>query len=136
MADNNLTAKEAIKNFQKTVGYTKEAIIKALECCKGFNKDCEGCVLCDESNCDDKLKQMAADRIRDLGIELKAMRMAANSYKMHYEEAKSKGMGDILYDLKHKVHDKAVRPNNAGIDAYVSLKVFDAVLQGYLNKLE
>lgn len=47
-----------------------------------------------------------------------------------------KEIANVLYDLKHKIHDKAVRPNNAGIDAYISLKVFDAVLQGYLNKLE
>lgn len=42
----------------------------------------------------------------------------------------------LLYRLKREVHDKAVRPHNAGIDAYISLKVFDAILQGYLNKLE
>lgn len=41
----------------------------------------------------------------------------------------------LLYRLKREVHDKAVRPHNAGIDAYISLKVFDAILQGYLNKL-
>lgn len=136
MADNNLTAKEAIKNFQKTVGYTNEAIIKALECCKGFNKDCEGCVLCDESGCDDKLKKLAADRIRDLDIELKAMRMAANSYKMHYEEAKSKGTRDILSDLKIAVHNKAIHTNAKEVPTFITLREFDAILQNYLNKLK
>ena len=41
----------------------------------------------------------------------------------------------LLYQLKREVHEKAVRPHNAGIDAYIGLKVFDAILQGYLNKL-
>jgi hypothetical protein len=47
-----------------------------------------------------------------------------------------KEIANVLCDLKHKIHDKAVRPNNAGIDAYVSLKTFDAVLQGMINKYE
>ena len=42
----------------------------------------------------------------------------------------------ILHALKRQIHEKAVRPHNAGIDAYIGLKVFDAILQGYLNKLE
>ena len=40
----------------------------------------------------------------------------------------------ILFDLKRQIHDKAVRPHSAGIDAYISLKVFDAVLQNIINK--
>jgi hypothetical protein len=47
-----------------------------------------------------------------------------------------KEIANVLCDLKHKIHDKAVRPNNAGIDAYISLKVFDAILQNYLKRLE
>lgn len=42
----------------------------------------------------------------------------------------------ILHHLKRQMHEKAVYPHNAGIDAYISLKVFDAIMQGYLNKLE
>ena len=37
----------------------------------------------------------------------------------------------ILSDLKKEIHDKAVYPNVHGVDPYVSLKVFDAVI----NKL-
>ena len=47
-----------------------------------------------------------------------------------------KEIANVLYDLKHKIHDKAVRPNNAGIDAYVSLKTFDAVVQDFINKYD
>lgn len=37
---------------------------------------------------------------------------------------------------KHEIHEKAVRPHSTGIDAYVNLKTFDAVLQGLINKYE
>lgn len=37
----------------------------------------------------------------------------------------------ILSDLKKQIHDKAVYPNCHGVDPYISLKVFDAVI----NKL-
>lgn len=47
-----------------------------------------------------------------------------------------KEIANVLSNLKHKIHDKAVRPNNAGIDAYISLKVFDAILQNFLKRLE
>ena len=47
-----------------------------------------------------------------------------------------KEIANVLYDLKNKIHDKAVRPNNAGIDAYVSLKTFDAVVQDFINKYD
>lgn len=45
-----------------------------------------------------------------------------------------KEIANVLYDLKHKIHDKAVRPNNAGIDAYISLKVFDAIVQDLIQQ--
>lgn len=67
MTDNTLTAGQAIQNFQKALGYTNEAIIKALECCRGFG-ECEECALCGESSCNDKLIQLAADRIRALSV--------------------------------------------------------------------
>lgn len=38
-----------------------------------------------------------------------------------------------LSDLKKEIHDKAVYPNCHGVEPYVSLKAFDAILQNYLN---
>lgn len=38
---------------------------------------------------------------------------------------------EILSDLKKEIHDKAVYPNCHGVEPYISLKVFDAVI----NKL-
>lgn len=43
---------------------------------------------------------------------------------------------DILSDLKRQIHDKAVHPHSAGVDAYISLKAFDAILQNYINSLK
>ena len=43
---------------------------------------------------------------------------------------------ELLHRLKHEIHDKAVYPHNAGIDAYITLKAFDAILQNYLNGLK
>jgi hypothetical protein len=41
-----------------------------------------------------------------------------------------------LLDLKKIVHDKAVYPNSQDVPAYISIKVFDAILQDYVSKLE
>ena len=35
----------------------------------------------------------------------------------------------ILYGIKTEIHNKAVYPHNSGIDPYISLKVFDAIIQ-------
>ena len=40
-------------------------------------------------------------------------------------------VANILSDLKKEIHDKAVYPNCHGVEPYISLKVFDAVI----NKL-
>ena len=37
----------------------------------------------------------------------------------------------ILSDIKRQIHDKAIYPNCHGVEPYISLKVFDAVI----NKL-
>lgn len=50
--------------------------------------------------------------------------------------AKSDMAKEIVSDLKKIVHDKAVHPHSAGVDAYISLKVFDAILQEYVSRLE
>ncbi len=45
-------------------------------------------------------------------------------------------VANMLSDLKKEIHDKAVYPNNSGVEPYISVKVFDAVLQGYVNKFD
>ena len=50
-------------------------------------------------------------------------------------EAALKGFAsEVLSDLKKQVHDKATYPHNSGIDPYMSLKVFDAILNNIIKK--
>ena len=43
---------------------------------------------------------------------------------------------EVLYKLKHEVHDKAAYPYSKDMLPYISLKVFDAILQGYINQYD
>ena len=60
------------------------------------------------------------------------------AYRNGYEKGKAEATREkqaLLHQIKREIHEKAVRPHSAGIDAYVSLKVFDAILQGELDKI-
>lgn len=72
---------------------TDEMIIKALECCN-CREWCADCPLKDNDYCKDVFSHQAVDlinrqkaEIERLKVELKAMRGAANLYKMAYEKA-------------------------------------------------
>ena len=41
-----------------------------------------------------------------------------------------------LSDLKKKIHDKAVFPNNGAVSPYINLKVLDAVIQKHIDKIK
>ena len=101
---------------------TDNEIIKALECCTSDGCTCRECPYEDTKhivnkefetmsngktydawNCDEWLKIDLLDlinrqkaEIERLSIELQAMRTAANSYKMHYENAKSICRGEAV----------------------------------------
>lgn len=47
-----------------------------------------------------------------------------------------KEIANVLRDLKIAVHNKAMHPNAKEVPSYVYLKVFDAIIQDYLNKIE
>ena len=97
---------------------TDNEIIKALECCsKGeVYADCErlGCPLylgislgCKYVDNENKLYADALDlinrqqaEIEKLKIENQALRMAANSYKLHYNEAKVEAVKEFADRLK------------------------------------
>jgi hypothetical protein len=53
-----------------------------------------------------------------------------------YENAKTEVARKLLSDLKKAVHDKAIYTYSKELAPYVNLKVFDAVIGDYLNKLE
>ncbi len=59
----------------------------------------------------------------------------------HYKPAadvapKSEVAKNVLLELKKQIHDKAVYTNSQDIPNYINLKVFDAILQNYLNNLK
>lgn len=85
-----------------------------------------------------KANEALAKRCEEYEAELLQM---PNSHaevapKSEVERPMFENTKQILHHLKRQIHEKAVRPHNAGIDAYISLKVFDAILQTYLNHLE
>ena len=97
-----------------------EQIKKALECCASGTSAvaCDGCPLrYEEGTCDDDsnylLRQALAliisqeQRIKELEVELKAMRGAANSYKMHITElTQAHEMLSESYDHLEKTKDE------------------------------
>lgn len=56
------------------------------------------------------------------------------AYRNGYEKAKAEVAAKVLLDLKREIHDKAVYPNSQDIPNYISLKVFDAVLNSCIKK--
>ena len=55
--------------------------------------------------------------------------------KLHddYQKQKSERT-ELLRSLKCEIHEKATYPSMVGISSFIPLKVFDAVLQTYVNK--
>ncbi len=88
---------------------TDNEIIKALECCKSMVTSCEECpmhiegVICHEYELNEKaldiIKRQQAE-IERLKIDLEAMRGAANSYKHHYNKARSEAVKEFAMRLK------------------------------------
>ena len=111
--------------------YTDEEVIRGIECC--IIGDCGGCPINTGSACRDYLfegclaiikrqraeiddlkrdtipklqwsLQRANEMGVDLEVELKAMWGAANSYKMHYENAKSEAIKEFAERLNNKLY--------------------------------
>lgn len=76
---------------------TDNEIIKALECCpRGVGMKCEKCPMYRTNDCMTKLYVNTLDLItrqqtenENLKVENQSLRSAANSLKMHYEEAQA-----------------------------------------------
>ena len=45
-----------------------------------------------------------------------------------------KAISQALYEVKHKIHDRAVDPRIRGVDPYLSLKVLYAIIANCLAK--
>ena len=91
---------------------TDNEIIKALDCC-GFEYG-NLCSVCpkyekDHDFCQEELHNYAIDlinrqkvEIERLKIENQSLREAANSYRMHYDEARSEAVKEFAYRLKER----------------------------------
>ena len=76
--------------------------------------------------------------------EVERLQNILDSYALQYgtvmdkhviiERARAEEAKQVLSDLKKQVHDKATYPHNSGIDPYMSLKVFDAILNNIIKK--
>ena len=82
---------------------TDKEIIKALECCK--KDDCDNCPN-DFGNCYTNLAGCSLDlinrqkaQIERLKIENQSLRSAANSYKIHYNEARAEAVKELIERL-------------------------------------
>ena len=83
---------------------TDKNIIKALECC--INDDCDNCP--DTfGNCEHNAMRNALnlinrqqEEIERLKIENQSLRGAANSYKLHYNEARNEAVKEFVERLK------------------------------------
>lgn len=79
-------------------------IKKGLECC--IKDDCDNCPN-PFGNCEHNLMSDALAYINQLETNLTVMRMSANSYKMHYENAKAEAYKEFAERLKEAF------PNNS-----------------------
>lgn len=89
-------------------------IIKALECCSRSgcsDNETRDCPLKNDEYCASTLPQYALALIKELTVELEAMRCAANSYKMHNkklteENERLRGILLQFTDIVHKWGNK------------------------------
>ncbi len=47
-----------------------------------------------------------------------------------------KSTRDVLLDLKREIHNNAVYPHGYEVAPYITVKVFDAVLNNFIKKYE
>lgn len=91
---------------------TDKEIIKALECCIS----CENCDICPQHSTDfitdliklvDDLITCQQEDIENLKIENQSLRSAANSYKLHYNEARVEAVKEFADRLKKESFEDA-----------------------------
>lgn len=109
---------------------TDKEIIKALECCpRGIGMKCEKCPMCRTNDCMTKLYVNTLDLItrqktenENLKVENQSLRAAANSLKMHYEEAQAEV--ERLKDANN-TFEKAFHIQEQNIKDWLPITVFN-----------
>ena len=107
---------------------TDNEIIKALECCSN-GEPCANCPCqkqCDETD----LAEIALDlinrqqaEIERLKIENQSLRSAANSYKLHYNEARAEAVKEFAEKLKFVWFDNHYDSPDIDFDYFVDILV-------------
>lgn len=107
---------------------TDNEIIKALECCIS----CENCDICPQhsTECVSDLLKLAYDLItcqrediENLKIENQSLRGAANSYKIHYNEARAEAVKEFAEKLKFVWFDNRYDSPDIDFDYFVDILV-------------
>ena len=107
---------------------TDNEIIKALECCIR----CKNCDICPQNStdCVSDLIKLAHDLItcqqediEKLKIENKSLRSAANSYKLHYNEARAEAVKEFAEKLKFVWFDNRYDSPDIDFDYFVDILV-------------
>lgn len=87
---------------------TDKEIIKALECC--IKKECTNCphkkMFCSDTVAMEHaldLTKRQQKEIERLKIENQSLRSAANSYKLHYNKARTEAVKEFAERLKNKI---------------------------------
>lgn len=110
---------------------TNKEIIKALECLCGFALHCRKCPyspryqfpLCQQRVAKDTLDLITRqqEEIERLKVENQSLRTAANSYKMHYENAKSEAVKEFAEKLKRVWSDNRYDSPDIEFDYFIDL---------------
>ena len=87
---------------------TDNEIIKALECCGNPYSICAECPIKDDHGCNEQLAKYALDiinrqqaEIERLKIENQSLRSAANSCKLHYNEARAEAVKEFVENVTY-----------------------------------
>ena len=110
---------------------TAKEITTALECCK--KDDCDNCPN-DFGNCYANLAGCSLDlisrkqaEIEALKIENQALRSAANSYKIHYDEARAEAVKEFAERLKARIIEDFLKYNTDTTIGYIDTLVREMV---------
>lgn len=111
---------------------TDKEIIKALECCEiAYDQDCAECPLYPDDGeivCREVLREEALDLItrqkaelENLKVENQSLRSAANSLKMHYEEAQVEieRLEERSVEVSKTIKSEAVKECIAKVKNYI-----------------
>lgn len=115
----------------------REQIVKALECCTSPEKDCNCPFSCPYGDitgtcCIQALMAHALSLIREMEIELEAMRTAANSLKMHYEKANELDgiKADTVRRMQEMIKERCIK---GGIYPVFVARVIDQIAKEILD---